>query len=140
MDKNQGALFYSIENDPYNFIMKVFCTRWKPYIIQGIKRDGRTRFNRFCKQLPITEKVLTANLKELEADGIIKRIVYYEVPPRVEYELTELGESICPILDMLYEWGWHEMKKRNLQVDPLGEMWHGFREEDKELMKSPYKK
>lgn len=131
---------FSVEQDPYNFVMKVFCTRWKPFIIQAIESDGCTRFSKFTKQLPITEKVLAANLKELESDGIIYRKVYLEAPPKVEYFLTDLGKSICPILNTLYDWGWKEMKRLNLPIDPLGEMWHGYREKDSELMKEPYKK
>jgi DNA-binding HxlR family transcriptional regulator len=133
-------LFFTVERDPYNFVMKLFLNRWKPFIIQAMRFDGVTRYNRFTKQLPISEKVLAQNLKELEADGIVYRKIYSEIPPHVEYRLTDLGKSITPILDMLYDWGWHEMKRRDMPIDPLGEMWHGFRERDEELMESAYKK
>ena len=128
-----------INQDPYLHVMKVFLHRWKPFIIQAIKFDQNTRFSRFTKQMPITEKVLAQNLRELENDGIIERIVYPEIPPKVEYRLTETGRSICPILDMLYDWGWHDMKRKKLQIDPLGEMWHGYRDKDEDFMKEPYK-
>ncbi len=130
----------SVEHDPYTFVMKVFCTRWKPFLIHAIAFDDCTRFNKFTKQLPISEKVLAQNLKELEADGVITRTVYPEIPPRVEYRLTELGRTICPLLDALYDWGWHEMKRRGLPIDPLGEMWHGYRERDEALMQEPHRK
>ena len=129
----------SIETDPYFFAIRAFCSRWKPFIIQGIRFDGKTRFSTFTKQLPISEKVLAANLRELEVDGVIRRKVFPEIPPRVEYQLTELGQSICPLLDALYKWGWDEMKRRGLPIDPLGEMWHGYRERDESFMKKPYK-
>jgi DNA-binding HxlR family transcriptional regulator len=135
------SLFFTVERDPYNFVIKMFCNRWKPFIIQAIRFDnGVTRYTKFTRQLPISEKVLAENLKELEADGIIHRKVYSEVPPRVEYYLTDLGRTICPILDTLYEWGWKEMKHRDMPIDPLGEMWHGFRERDEKMMKDAYKK
>lgn len=137
-DNNKTDGFLS--GDPYNFAMKVFCTRWKPFLIKAISFDEATRFNRFLKQLPISEKVLTQNLRELEADGLITRTVYAEVPPRVEYRLTELGLSVCPILNGLYDWGRREMKRRGLSVDELGEMWHGYRERDESAMDSPYKR
>ncbi len=105
-----------INNDPYLHTMKVFLHRWKPFIIQAIKFDGCTRFNKFTRQMPISEKVLAQNLRELESDGIIERIMYPEVPPRVEYRLTETGRSLCPILDILYDWGWHDMKRKNLPI------------------------
>ena len=135
-----GQSFVNLDNDPYSFVMRVFCTKWKPVLIKAINFDESTRFNRFTRQLPITEKVLTDNLRELEADGLITRTAFAEVPPRVEYQLTDLGKSVCPILDTLYDWGWHEMKRRGLPIDPIGEMWHGYRERDAEMMDSPYKK
>jgi DNA-binding HxlR family transcriptional regulator len=128
-----------IEQDPYHYILKTFCNRWKPFLLHAIQVDENTRFNRFAKQLPISEKVLAENLRELEADELITRTVYPEVPPRVEYRLTEQGHAVCKMLNMLYDWGWHEMKRRNLPIDPLGEMWHGYREPDEQLMQAPYK-
>ena len=64
------------------------------------------RFNELKKDLEgISQKVLTDSLRSMEADGIITRTVYPEVPPRVEYALTELGESLKPILDSMRAWG-----------------------------------
>ncbi|HHU21950.1 MAG TPA: helix-turn-helix transcriptional regulator [Clostridiales bacterium] len=135
-----GNVELFFKGDPYNFAIKAFCTRWKPFLIKAIGYDETTRFNRFTKQLPISEKVLTENLRELEADGLITRTVYAEVPPRVEYKLTELGRSVCPILEAIYDWGWNEMKRLGLPIDPLGEMWHGYRERDEKVMESPFKR
>lgn len=64
------------------------------------------RFNELKKDLDgISQKVLTDNLRSLESDGIIMRTVYPEVPPRVEYALSEIGETLKPILDSMAEWG-----------------------------------
>ena len=127
------------DKDPYNYAIKALCNRWKPFILQAIKTDGATRYSRFRKQLPISEKVLAENLKELENDELIYKKVYPQVPPKVEYYLTEQGYSACKILDGLYDWGWHEMKRRGLDIDIIGEMWHGYREKDDELLDGPYK-
>ena len=137
---NEKGSIYNFENDPYNYVINTFCNRWKFCIIRGIYFDGCTRFNRFTKQLPISEKVLTMTLKELEADGLIERTVYPEVPVRVEYTLTDAGRSLMPLLDMMYEWGWKRMKELDLEIDPLGEMWHGYREKDESVMSNPFKK
>jgi len=94
-------IYYNFENDPYNYVINTFCNRWKFCIIRAF--DGATRFNRFTKQLPISEKVLTTTLRELVADGLIQRNVYPEVPVRVEYTLTEAGESLMPLLDLMYD-------------------------------------
>jgi len=84
--------------------------------------------------------VLTTTLRELVADGLIQRNVYPEVPVRVEYTLTEAGESLMPLLDLMYDWGWKRMKELDMEIDPLGEMWHGYREKDETLMRNPFKK
>ena len=126
-----------LSRDPYQYARRVFFNRWKPYLLHAIHFDGATRFSRFTKQLPITEKVLTANLRELEKDGLIVRTVYAEVPVRVEYTLTEQGKSLIPILDSIYDWGWHAMRDKGLAIDPRGEMWHGYRERDEEFLETP---
>jgi len=123
---------FSLDRDPYNFAIRVFCNRWKPFIIYAIQMDESTRYSEFRRWLPITEKVLANNLRELQEDGIIRRTVYYEVSLRVEYTLTELGKTVCPILDILYAWGREEMIRRNMEVDKTGEMWHGYLPKDSE--------
>lgn len=130
----------SIRNDPYYYMVNLCFNRWKPYLIRAIQFDGGTRFSRFTKQLPISEKVLTSNLRELENDGVIVRTVYPEVPPRVEYHLTEIGKDICGLLDQVYSKGREIMLKKGLPIDKLGEMWHGYQERDEAMMKHPYKK
>ena len=130
---------FDIRQDPYNYAMRVIFTRWKPFILRAMDVDGETHFSRFTKQLPITQKVLSQNLRQLEADGLILRTVIPTSPPQVSYQLTEAGKSVIPILDTVYEWGWKQMKERNLPIDELGEMWHGFREEEPEMMDAPYK-
>lgn len=79
--------------------------KWKPLILWALK-DGTLRFSRIADELPdITQKMLTTQLRELEADGIINRKVYAQVPPKVEYSLTASGRTIVPILEALYDWG-----------------------------------
>ncbi len=135
-DKNFDNISTDINKDPYRHVVKVIFGKWKPHIIHGIAFDGSTRFNVFSRRLGISEKVLADNLQELEADGIIERTVYPEVPLRVEYRLTEAGKLVIPILDTVYDWGWHHMKDKGLEIDPYGEMWHGYREKNIEYMKS----
>ena len=127
--------------DCYDYCRRVFFNRWKPRIITAIYFDKDcTRFSRLTRQLPITEKVLTQNLRELEEDGIINRTIYPEVPLRVEYHLTEQGKRLYDILMRIYDWGWNSMTARGLPIDPLGEMWHGYREKDEELMEAPIRR
>ena len=79
--------------------------RWKVLILRELL-SGVKRFNALHRALHgITQKMLTQQLREMEADGIVHREVYLQVPPKVEYSLTELGQSLEPILAAMYEWG-----------------------------------
>ncbi len=80
-------------------------SKWKLLIIRNLLQRP-WRFNELKKNLEgISQKVLTDSLRSMEEDGLITRTVYPEVPPRVEYALSELGESLKPILDSMLEWG-----------------------------------
>lgn len=79
--------------------------RWKVLIIRDLL-DGTKRFGEIKKSVGnVSQKVLTANLRAMESSGLLTRKVYPEVPPRVEYTLTETGYSLKPILDAMVEWG-----------------------------------
>ena len=87
-------------------------SKWKLLIIRNLLARP-WRFNELKKDLEgISQKVLTDSLRSMEADGIITRTVYPEVPPRVEYLLTELGKSLKPILDSMWAWG-EDYKKQH---------------------------
>lgn len=85
--------------------IKVIGGRWKVLILRELFQ-GVKRFNELHRVLHgITQKMLTQQLREMEADGIIHREVYAQVPPKVEYSLTPLGESLKPILKEMHQWG-----------------------------------
>jgi DNA-binding HxlR family transcriptional regulator len=78
---------------------------WKPVLVFHLL-GGTLRFNALCRAAPsATPRMITLQLRELEADGIIKRTVFPEVPPRVEYEVTDLGRSLEPVLLSMRDWG-----------------------------------
>ncbi|MDQ0996233.1 DNA-binding HxlR family transcriptional regulator [Phyllobacterium ifriqiyense] len=90
---------------------------WKPVILFHLL-DGKLRFNAICRLTPAaTPRMITLQLRELEADGIISRIIYPEVPPKVEYELTQLGQSLAPVLVSMCEWGEKLQELSGLPVD-----------------------
>lgn len=140
METTPEQIVFDINKDPYNYVMKVVFSRWKPFILHALNSDEVTNFSRFSKQLPIAQKVLSQNLKALEQDGLIFRTVIPDMPPRTEYRLTPRGKSLIPLLDAVYDWGWHVMKEENLPIDALGEMWHGYREKQDDIMYHPYRK
>ena len=75
-------------------------------IIRNLIYNGKQRFSDFIRTIPaISKKVLTDNLRALEDDGLIEREVFAEVPPRVEYSLSEIGKSLRPIWDAMEAWG-----------------------------------
>lgn len=79
--------------------------KWKSLILWQLSFKT-LRFSQLQRRLTkITQKMLTQQLRELERDGLIHRKVYAEVPPRVEYSLTPMGESVVPILQLMYQWG-----------------------------------
>ena len=85
--------------------MGLIGDKWKVLIIRDLL-TGTKRFGELKKSLNgITQKVLTNNLRQMEASGLVNRKVYAEVPPRVEYSLTETGWSLKPILDSIVVWG-----------------------------------
>ena len=90
---------------PVATTVQLIGNKWKLLILRNL-RMRPWRFNELQKSLDgISQKVLTENLRSMEADGIIVRTVYAEVPPRVEYSLSELGDTMRPILDAMEKWG-----------------------------------
>lgn len=96
-----GRTFYCALDVTMNFI----GGKWKTIVLWYIRKSPK-RFSELKRLIPpITEKMLSMQLKELEKDGIVKRTIYAEVPPRVEYELTEEGKSLLPLLEEIAAWG-----------------------------------
>lgn len=90
---------------PVEITMSLIGDKWKVLIIRDLL-TGTKRFGELKKSLSgITQKVLTNNLRQMEASGLILRKVYAEVPPKVEYPLSDTGLSLKPILDSMVEWG-----------------------------------
>lgn len=92
--------------------------KWKTRIYDIIRHQQPVRYSTMVNELKdISEKTLTSQLREMEHDGIIKRIVYPQVPPRVEYELTALGKSLQEVIDALENWGKAYVKNINTTKD-----------------------
>ncbi len=90
---------------PVETTLMMIGDKWKVLIIRELL-PGTKRFNEIHRSIDgVSQKVLTQKLREMESDGLLKRKVYAEVPPRVEYSLTDLGMSLRPILDAMEGWG-----------------------------------
>jgi len=100
---------------PVTATLELIGGKWKTIILYSLTA-GTRRFGEIAVRIPdISRKVLTEQLKELEADGLILRVQYKEIPPRVEYSLTELGKSLTPVIRELELWGMENiLAKRQL--------------------------
>jgi DNA-binding HxlR family transcriptional regulator len=90
---------------PVETMLVLMGDKWKVLIVRDLL-EGTKRFGELKKSVgTITQKVLTQNLRAMEENGLLTRKIYAEVPPRVEYTLTEVGKSLKPVLDTMYAWG-----------------------------------
>jgi len=114
MMKDPSCYFCPVEGT-----LDVIGGKWKPLIIWFLRKRV-LRFSDLRRSIPgITDVMLTKQLRELEQDGVIRRNVYSQVPPRVEYSLTPLGKTIIPLLDTLCDWGIEHMKIPMIDDDEI---------------------
>lgn len=101
----------SLPDCPVETTLLLISDKWKVLILRDLLQ-GTKRFSELKKSLgQVSQKVLTSQLRQMEASGLISRTVYAQVPPRVEYSLTELGSSLKPVLDAMVCWGKHYQQK-----------------------------
>ncbi len=109
-------MFENLTYCPASATLEVIGGKWKPLILYYLQNSIR-RNGELLRLMPkITQKMLTRQLRELETDGIVHREVYPVVPPRVEYSLTERGETLIPVLEAMVQWG---IEQNNLQSKKL---------------------
>ena len=90
---------------PVATTLSLIGNRWSPLILRELL-SGTKRFGELKRAIGgVSQKVLTSNLRQMEADGLVHRKVYHEVPPRVEYSLTDTGHSLKTVIDALWNWG-----------------------------------
>ena len=104
--------------NPYHYALHCLGGKWKMTILHEIYTHGSIHFNQTLKVLPLTEKVLSQQLKELISDGLVRRIVSSDTfPPSTEYELTEEAADLIPALDILYIWSIRQMDAKHIPID-----------------------
>ena len=103
---------------PVKYALSVLSGKWKLYIIYVLANEGMVRFNELQRKVGgISAIMLSKNLQELERDGIVIRKQFEEIPPHVEYSLSELGMSLAPALNSLGEWGYKVYHTKTMQLD-----------------------
>ncbi|MXS72635.1 transcriptional regulator [Flavobacteriaceae bacterium W22] len=113
-DKSEKKIIFDEKSCPVTATMKVLGGKWKAILINAIYHTSPARFGELRRSVKgITQSMLTSQLRELEDDGIINRKIYAEIPPRVEYTLTEFGLTLSPIMQSMADWGYeYRMKKQ----------------------------
>jgi DNA-binding HxlR family transcriptional regulator len=97
---------------PVEATLDVIGGKWKVVILFHLTHEGTHRFAVLRRKIPgVSERMLTQQLRELEEDGIVHREVYPEVPPKVEYSLTDYGTTLRPITEVMCEWGQKHIKR-----------------------------
>lgn len=96
----------NFEDTGFSYTLSLIAGKYKPVILYCLMEYQPVRFNQLQRYLKkISDKTLSQTLKELESDGLVERIVYPQIPPKVEYSLTERGKSLMTVLDQLCIWG-----------------------------------
>lgn len=99
-------------SSPVEATLDVIGGKWKAVILYHLTHDGMHRFAEMRRKIPgVSERMLTQQLRELEVDGIVHREVYPEVPPKVEYSVTEYGKTLRPITEVMCEWGQRHIRR-----------------------------
>lgn len=104
-DPKKFKKFSVTDKCPARNVLDRFGDKWSVLVLVILGAGGTLRFNAISSTIgDISQKMLTVTLRTLEADGLVKRKVYPEIPPRVEYELTDLGKSLLPVIENLVDW------------------------------------
>lgn len=103
--------YKKIQDTPYGYTLSIIGGKWKMIILYLLSRNEVVRYNELQRMIgSITYKTLSVQLKELEADGLILRKEFPQIPPKVEYSLLQKGQSLIPIMDALCDWGYEHQK------------------------------
>ncbi|WP_295054464.1 helix-turn-helix domain-containing protein [Sulfuricurvum sp.] len=104
-------------NCPFELTLELIGGKWKGLILWHLHDKKVLRNGEMLRLIPrITQKMLTQQLREMEENGLIRRVIYEQVPPKVEYSLTPHGEAIRPILEMMIDWGVEYARDKNIVI------------------------
>lgn len=111
MEENKLKKYRDFEGAcPIRNVLDRFGDKWSILILLILGEEEKLRFNELSKAIPdVSQKMLTVTLRTLESDGLIKRTIYPVVPPKVEYEITDMGKSLLPHIQRLSEWAVQHM-------------------------------
>lgn len=106
MTENKNTNTPDIQEPHFGYTLSIISGKWKLLIIYYLSTNGTVRYNELQRMIgKITYKTLSTTLKEMQADGLVHRKEYPQIPPKVEYSLTEKGKTLWPILQEMCQWG-----------------------------------
>lgn len=109
--KTKTAKNSIMEICPIRNVVARFGNKWSLLVIWVLSEHEKVRFNELCRLIPdVSSRMLSSTLKTLEADALVSRKIYPTIPPKVEYRLTELGQSLVPLIHQLTEWALNNMQ------------------------------
>lgn len=109
---NSNKKFSDSQEPFFGYTLSIISGKWKLLIIYHLSKNGTVRYNELQRMLgKITYKTLSSTLKEMQNDGLVHRKEYPQIPPKVEYSLTEKGKSLWPIIQEMCQWGEHCKEK-----------------------------
>lgn len=104
-------------NCTFEITIEMIGGKWKSLILWHLHDKGVLRNGEMLRLMPrITQKMLTQQLREMESNGLIKRVIYEQIPPKVEYSLTQSGKALRPILELMKEWGAQYAKDNDIVI------------------------
>jgi DNA-binding HxlR family transcriptional regulator len=105
MKTKEEAIAHDLDRCPIRTVLDRFGDKWSILVMINLSTNGKMRFNEINKSMSdVSQKMLTVTLRSLEADGLVSRKIYPEIPPRVEYDLTPMGKSLLPHIESLRDW------------------------------------
>ncbi|MDC9616269.1 helix-turn-helix domain-containing protein [Xenorhabdus khoisanae] len=111
--------YRDIPGCPVEVALDLIGGRWKGVVLYHLIESDYLRFNELHRRLPgISQRLLTKQLRDLEESGLVSRTVYAEVPPRVEYRLTEEGSTLRPVIEVLANWGEARITRHKMKISP----------------------
>jgi DNA-binding HxlR family transcriptional regulator len=116
--KSNGRYKGSLDQCPLTYALEIIGGKWRLPIIWALSKNGTMRYNELAREIKgITNMMLTQSLRDLEVNGILTREQFMEIPPRVEYSLSESGNRLIPALKALASWGREQSEIKDTEVD-----------------------
>ena len=115
---------FNTPKSPYEYFLQTVGGKWKILLLRGIEQRGLIHFNESKRVLNVSGRILQTHLRELEEDGLIRRIDYPGYPRHTDYVFTEEGKTFVPVINAIYKWSLHRMQEQGVPVTEQTALYH----------------